>query len=332
MRRACRISQILGFLKCFYCVVERFFAGHVAAPAGQATTHIEIQRKRSMLFNFKYLTINRFGKSLESDYKHAYGDLEPAYGGFVNWIGRLALENIANSDMLYHNVEHTMLVTTVGQQILIGKHLIDGGVSPREWARFIAALFCHDIGYVRGVCKLNGKGVYATGIGDDTIVLPEGSTDAALTPYHVDRSKQFVSRRFGGQKLLDMDPEIINSYIEMTRFPPPDEAAYKETSTYAGLLRAADFIGQWGDPDYLRKIAALFYEFEQFGANEQLGYKTPGDVRNGYGDFFWNVVSPYIKDAVGYLEVTHDGKQWVSNLHSHISRSNTTISSSLNYA
>jgi len=53
-----------------------------------------------MLFNFKFLAINRFGQAQEADYKHAYGDLEPAYGGFVNWMGRLALENIANSDML----------------------------------------------------------------------------------------------------------------------------------------------------------------------------------------------------------------------------------------
>ena len=59
-----------------------------------------------MLFNFKYLTINRFADGLESDYRHTFGDLDPAYGGYVNWIGRLALENIANSDMLYHDVEH----------------------------------------------------------------------------------------------------------------------------------------------------------------------------------------------------------------------------------
>ncbi|MEE2752541.1 MAG: metal-dependent phosphohydrolase [Candidatus Latescibacterota bacterium] len=273
-----------------------------------------------MLFNFKFLTINRFGQGLEADYKHAYGDMDTSYGGFVNWMGRLALENIANSDGLYHDVEHTMLVTTVGQQILIGKHLVEGGVSSREWAHFIAALLCHDIGYVRGVCKLDGDGVYATGIGDETIELPPGSTDAAMTPYHVDRSKQFVRERFDGEIQLDIDPDLITSYIEMTRFPPPDKPEYKVTNTYAGLLRAADFIGQLGDPDYLRKIPALYYEFEQFGANEPLGYKSPADMRKGYGGFYWNVVSPYIKEAVGYLEVTHDGKQWVSNLHSHVFR------------
>lgn len=31
----------------------------------------------------------------------------------------MALENIANSDAFYHNVEHTILVTLVGQEILL---------------------------------------------------------------------------------------------------------------------------------------------------------------------------------------------------------------------
>jgi hypothetical protein len=236
----------------------------------------------------------------------------------VNWIGRLALENISNSDMLYHDVEHTMLVTTVGQQILVGKHLTEGGVTPRDWVHFIAALLCHDIGYVRGICRGDQKGIYAIGVDDDTVELPPGGTDAALTPYHVDRSKLFVQERFGGEGLVALNADQIAGYIEMTRFPPPDEPAYKDTKGYPGLLRAADFIGQLGDPDYLRKIPALFYEFEQFGANEQMGYKNPDDMRTGFAGFFWNVVSPFIQDAIQYLEVTQDGKQWVANLHSHV--------------
>ncbi|HBB33823.1 MAG TPA: metal-dependent phosphohydrolase, partial [Cyanobacteria bacterium UBA9273] len=56
------------------------------------------------------------------------------------------------SDALYHNVEHTILVTLVGQEILRGKHIRDGGVSCEDWLHFIISLLCHDIGYVKGVC------------------------------------------------------------------------------------------------------------------------------------------------------------------------------------
>src|SRR5687767_7360813 len=44
----------------------------------------------------------------------------------------MALESIANSDALYHDVEHTIMVTLVGQEILKGKHLHAGGVTPRD--------------------------------------------------------------------------------------------------------------------------------------------------------------------------------------------------------
>jgi hypothetical protein len=39
----------------------------------------------------------------------------------------------------------------VGQEVLRGKHLREGGISPRDWLHFIISLLCHDIGYVRGI-------------------------------------------------------------------------------------------------------------------------------------------------------------------------------------
>ena len=44
------------------------------------------------------------------------------------------------------------------------------------------------------------------------------------------------------------------------------------------LLRAADLIGQLGDPNYMRKSNALFHEFEEIGLNKTLGYATPADI------------------------------------------------------
>ena len=220
--------------------------------------------------------------------------------------------------MLYHDVSHTIMVTLVGQTILEGKHLCEGGVTPRDWMHFMIALLCHDIGYVRGICKNDKDDTVATGIDNATVTLPPGGTDAALAPYHVDRSKLFVRERFGGKLLSDVNAELIATYIEATRFPHPDEKFYKDTKGYSGLLRAADFIGQLGDPNYLRKIPALFHEFEEIGVNAKFGYKNPGDMRKSYSRFYWNTVNPYIQDALRYLRVTQEGKHWIANLHSHV--------------
>ena len=270
------------------------------------------------MFNPQKLIIEHFVRELRETYGQTHGVTDPPYGEIVAWTGRLALENIANSDMLYHNVEHTIMVTLVGQAILQGKHLLEGGVTPPDWFHFMVAVLCHDIGYVKGICRNDSENIVATGISGETVAVPPGGTDAALTPYHVDRGKAFIRARFGQQRIRDIDAELIGSFIEMTRFPVPDGEFYQDTSGYPGLVRAADFIGQLGDPNYLRKNAALYYEFDQIGANAKLGYKTPGDMRKSYAKFYWRAINPYIQDALRYLRVTQEGKQWIANLHSHV--------------
>ena len=274
------------------------------------------------MLNLQKLTIDISVEELRKAYERTYSTIEQQLGNIIVWSGRLALENIANSDTLYHNVEHTVMVTLAGQAIIEGKHLLEGGVTPRDWVHCMIALLCHDIGYVRGICKDDKDGMIATGVGDETIEVPPGASDAVLSPYHVDRSKLFVRERFGKGMLMGMvgeiDAEVIASYIEITRFPVPDDDWYKDTEGYHGLVRAADFIGQLGDPNRPRKSPALFFEFEEIGKNEELGYKRPGDLHDSYAKFYWDVVSPYIQEALRYLRVTQEGKQWIANLYANV--------------
>jgi uncharacterized membrane protein len=114
------------------------------------------------MFNSTKVVIEAFVGELEVTYERTYGILEPGYPGIIDFVGRLALENIANSDAAYHDVNHTIMVTLVGQEILRGRHISVGGVTPREWLHFIVSLLCHDIGYVRGICRGDGDGQYSS--------------------------------------------------------------------------------------------------------------------------------------------------------------------------
>ena len=272
------------------------------------------------MFNSTELLIDAFVKRLINGYRHTYGGYKADYADIIAWAAGMALENIANSDALYHNVEHTILVTLVGQEILRGKHIREGGVSCEDWLHYHISLLCHDIGYVKGVCRQDQGDVrlYATGIDDMKVSIPRGATDASLTPYHVDRGKLFIEERFGGHKLIDA--QIIKRNIELTRFPVPADEDHQDRVKYPGLVRSADLIGQLSDPRYLQKIGALFYEFEETGQNKILGYNNPGDLRQGYPKFYWNVVYSYVKDAIAYLSLTQQGKQIVANLSANVFR------------
>jgi hypothetical protein len=84
------------------------------------------------------------------------------------------------------------------------------------------------------------------------------------------------------------------------------------------LLRAADLIGQLADPFYPRKLNALYYEFYEIGCHAQLGYASPADVADQYPRFFWSKVEPFIGDALSYLELTVEGRQWMANLYCNV--------------
>lgn len=266
------------------------------------------------------LLINALVKQLNAGYHRTYGGWKSHYSEIIAWAANMALENIANSNALYHNVEHTIFVTSVGQEILRGKHIKEGGVSCEDWLHFHISLLCHDIGYVKRVCRSDRpeKNLYATGIGDTMVSLSPGSTDASLAPYHVDRGKLFIQDRFATHTLIDA--EEIKRNIELTRFPIPTDEDHKDTVNYPGLVRAADLIGQLSDPRYLQKIPALFYEFEEIGMNKTLGYRNPGDLRTNYPSFYWKVVYPYIIPALNYLNLIQSGKQIVANLYANVFR------------
>jgi len=241
------------------------------------------------------------------------------HGEIAAWAGSMALELIANSDAYYHNLEHTIFVTQVGMEILRGKHISVGGVTPDDWLHFVIALLCHDIGYVKGVCQGDDvkNNSFVTGLENPkTVSLPRGATDAGLTKYHVDRGKLFVRQRFAGHAYLKA--EIIEKNIELTRFPVPKDDDHKNTMDYPGLLRAADLLGQMSDPRYPLKVPALFQEFKETGEADHLKYSSPQDLKEGYPAFFWKVVLPFVGPAMKYLKVTQTGKQYLNNLISGV--------------
>ena len=269
------------------------------------------------MFNATSTVIDAFIRELRAMYERTYGMMEPAYPGVISFVAQIALENIATSDAAYHDVNHTIMVTLVGQEILRGRHISVGGVTPSDWLHFIISLLSHDIGYVRGICRGDGDGSYVINLAGNKVTLPEGATDASMAPYHVARSKLFVRER-AEKALIHLDIPTIEVNIEHTRFPVPEDERHNSTDDFPGLVRAADLIGQLADINYLRKQTALFDEFRETGMGDKLGYNSVADLRANYPDFFWKTVRPYIGDALRYLRVTQEGQQWIANLYANV--------------
>jgi hypothetical protein len=252
-------------------------------------------------------------------YMRRFPESKAPLSDIVPAAARIAMECIGNSDALYHNAEHTLLVTLAGHDIMSGRAL-HKHVSPSDYAHVIVACLAHDIGYVRGALEGDGDDGFVIDAAGHKVNLPRGSSDASLMPYHVDRSKLYIMQRLPDE--YHLDKERIASAIEGTRFPPNQGQTY---DAEASIVRAADFIGQLGDPNYIRKANALFYEFEEVGMNRQLGYESPADIFERYPQFYWNSVSPNIQAAIRYLNKTSSGRQWIANLYANVFRAEQDI-------
>ena len=227
---------------------------------------------------------------------------------------------ISRSDALYHDAEHTCLVTLCGQSIFAGKKTLEGELSGSDWLHFTLALLFHDIGYVKNI--VNGDNGFDQVINEngDTITLNDGNTDASLTPYHVERGKLFIEQR---QWHPDLDKQLLKDLISCTQFPIPERGAPSgdldnKFQELADLVGSSDLIGQLADPMYDVKMPRLFHEFNETGAAQKMGISNPVELRNNYPNFYINLVKPHIGKALHYLGVTDEGQAWVASLNYHV--------------
>ena len=270
---------------------------------------------RPEVFVGKDRLIDWFINDICERFVRVFGQSQPEYVDTLRYVGSIATELISNTSALYHDIEHTMMVVLCGQEIIFSKYLEHGDVTPRDWLNFMVSLLCHDVGYVKGVCPGDVGNTQTIDLMGNTVEMPPGATDAFLTPYHVKRGELFVLSRFSNIDTIDIEKIVLN--IRRTEFPglPTSQV---EAASYPGLTHAADLIGQLADPEYLRKIPALFYEFQEVGTSQKMGLSHPNDLRKTFPSFFWGLVHDRIKPAMKHLKTTRQGRAWLSSLFSHI--------------
>jgi hypothetical protein len=249
-------------------------------------------------------------------YQALFGHYGPRYDHILWELVAPAIEAIGLSDAPYHTLDHTLHVAKIGHILLEGKQYYEGSVSPQDWLHVMASLVCHDVGYVKGIFERDDgqRSVYYDGQ-NDKVCIPFTATGAALAEVHIERSKAYVELYLIHPQL---DVKQIQANIEMTRFPIPHTADYQDTVSYPGLCRAADLLGHLSHPAYLKKLPALFQEFQEAGMTDGLGYATADDLKHHYPYFFWQVVYPYIKESMRFLSATVSGRRIIAHLYTNL--------------
>src|SRR5437660_5708900 len=134
------------------------------------------------------LVAKALGSFLASDTRSRFGSSQARLAEYLPYAARLTLECIGNSDALYHNIEHTMLVTLAGHDILMGRTMLRT-TTPDDYTNFILACLTHDIGYVRGSVQGDAGDSSIGRLRGSTLRPPRSPSHAAFAPSQVPRSK-----------------------------------------------------------------------------------------------------------------------------------------------
>ncbi|MGA8713807.1 MAG: metal-dependent phosphohydrolase, partial [Roseiarcus sp.] len=121
------------------------------------------------------LAAKKLGKFLAHDFLDIFGSAHNEGAERLGALARSTIECIARSDALYHNFEHTMLVTIVGRDILRGRTL-SHRIEPGDYTNLICACLLHDIGFVRGILSGDTTNEFVVDHTGKTVTLPRGAS------------------------------------------------------------------------------------------------------------------------------------------------------------
>lgn len=182
-------------------------------------------------------------------------------------------------DMAYHDFEHTLQTALCLARMMEGRAMSAAlpAFSPGDFRRALAAMLFHDTGYL----KARGDGP---------------GTGAKYTFVHESRSAELAAGELRKQGWPEAELTAIRLFILCTGpSSRPDRQPFgNEVDAELGaMVCTADFLGQMSDPHYVKKLPALYREFEEayavrgippemrpFVSAEDLLAKTPAFWRN----------------------------------------------------
>jgi hypothetical protein len=82
------------------------------------------------------IAAKRLGRYLTNDVREIFGSAQQDIAERLGSLARSTMECLGRSDALYHNLEHTMLVTMVGRDILLGRSMTER-IEPADYDHLI---------------------------------------------------------------------------------------------------------------------------------------------------------------------------------------------------
>lgn len=205
-------------------------------------------------------------------------------------------------DMRYHNLEHTLQATVCVCQILEGRQAaqVEPVFGRRDCELLLAAVLLHDTGYLKRSRDIHGTG-------------------AKYTLVHEHRSCDFARAYLPSLGFTEEEIDDVTSAIRCTGPRNKISAVHfsrPEARVLATIVVTSDYLSQMATIDYVDKLPALFYEFEEAYIYEGIPeserpFRSPADLIHKTEPFWEKFVRPMLESDLGgvyrYIAPTAEG-------------------------
>jgi hypothetical protein len=164
----------------------------------------------------------------------------------------------------YHDLRHTTDAFLATARLAHGASISKEDFHERDITVALVAALFHDAGYIQDKDDMEGTG-------------------AKYTLYHVQRSREFLTRHgaeigFTAEEIKDGATMIL--YTDVKKTFPGSVYPSPTVELFGRLLNAADLMGQMADRLYLEKLLFLYHEYKEgkvgeYDSEVDLIRKTP---------------------------------------------------------
>ncbi len=229
-------------------------------------------------------------------------------------MAHISFSQFTKSNSIYFTLGHALSASIIGFSLLESMKAQSGTIRESEAINLMTSILFCNIGIVHGVLNEDLGNKCKTSI-IDVVDISKCDTSSCLWKFKEYRSKEFIKE--SPYVSSNTNNEIINGAIEVSDITRPIERI-SNIPVVSKLVRATQIIALMADENIFRRQVEFYLAGIEGGVLSVLMFKSLGDFRDKFGQYFWETLYPDVGDVLILLRETIVGREIVSNIYSHL--------------
>jgi hypothetical protein len=264
------------------------------------------------MINFTQLALREFDTHLMDVFSNDSSHVETVE--ILRKMANISYTHFTKSNSIYFTLGHSLSASLVGIGIIDAMKCQYGFVRESEAINLMASIFFCNIGIIYGVLKDDKDGM-AKISASESIDMSNFPTTSGLWKYKPFRSKEFIKE--SPFVSSNINNELVNRAIEVSDLTSSVDN-HQNIGEINQLVRASEIISLMADENINRRQVEFYLSAIEGSAIDPTLFKSLGDFRDKFRNYFWEVLYPDVGDVLLLLRETINGRKIVSKIYAHL--------------